>query len=178
MAILEVSNSQLLIIDMQSRLMPAINGAEIIMKNTRILLIAAGKLNVPLVCTEQNPEGIGATLPELRREEATVFNKTSFNAIQTEQVANHFRGKQRDFIVTGCEAHICVLQTVLGLKDKGHTVYVVQDAIGSRKKANKKAAIERMKKHGAEMITTEMVLFEWLKTSDHPNFRELVKFIK
>ncbi len=178
MPTLEVSNSQLLIIDMQSRLVPALSGAENLIKNTGILLEAAVKLNVPLVYTEQNPEGIGETLPELRRDEATLFNKTNFDALQTEQIANHFRGRQRDIIVTGCEAHICVLQTVLGLKEKGHNVYVVLDAIGSRKEASKKAAVDRMKKHGAEMVTTEMVLFEWLKNSDHPDFRELVKLIK
>ncbi len=84
----------------------------------------------------------------------------------------------RDCVVTGCEAHICVLQTVLGLLEAGRRVTVVADAVGSRKTENRDAALARMAAHGAEIVTTEMVVFEWLGTARHPRFREVVRLIK
>jgi nicotinamidase-related amidase len=81
-------------------------------------------------------------------------------------------------VVAGCEAHVCVLQTVLGLIDSGRRVFVVQDAIGSRRAENKEAAVRRMERHGAEIVTTEMVVFEWLGSAEHPRFREAVALIK
>jgi nicotinamidase-related amidase len=83
-----------------------------------------------------------------------------------------------DILVAGCEAHICVLQTVLGLIDGGHEVYVAQDAIGSRRSESKEAAIERMRRHGAEIVTTEMAIFEWLGTAADPNFRKVAALLK
>ena len=85
---------------------------------------------------------------------------------------------ERAIIVAGCEAHVCVLQTVLGLLKAGRTVYVVRDAIGSRRAENKEAAVRRMERHGAEIVTTEMVVFEWLGTCEHSRFREVVALIK
>ena len=78
----------------------------------------------------------------------------------------------------GCEAHVCVQQSVLGLLQLGRKVYVVRDAIGSRAPESKETAIRRMERHGAEIVTTEMVIFEWLGTADHPRFRDAVALIK
>ncbi len=83
-----------------------------------------------------------------------------------------------DIVVAGCEAHVCVLQTVLGLLDGGRRVFVVRDALGSRRAESKETAIRRMERHGAEIVTTEMVVFEWLGTARHPRFREAVALIK
>jgi nicotinamidase-related amidase len=81
-------------------------------------------------------------------------------------------------VVGGCEAHVCVLQTVLSLIEAGRKVYVVQDAIGSRRAESKEAAVRRMERHGADAVTTEMVLFEWLQTAKHPQFREMAALIR
>lgn len=81
-------------------------------------------------------------------------------------------------IVAGWEAHVCVLQTVLGLLETGRQVHVVRDAIGSRQPESKETAIRRMERHGAEIVTTEMVLFEWLRTATHPRFREVAALIR
>ncbi|MGZ8367401.1 MAG: isochorismatase family protein, partial [Rhodoplanes sp.] len=83
-----------------------------------------------------------------------------------------------EVIVTGCEAHVCVLQTALGLLDAGRRVYVVRDAIGSRRAESKEAAIRRMERHGADIVTTEMVVFEWLETAEHPRFRAAAALIR
>jgi nicotinamidase-related amidase len=81
-------------------------------------------------------------------------------------------------VVAGCEAHVCVLQTVLGLLDAGRKVYIARDALGSRHAENKETAIRRMERHGAEIVTTEMVVFEWLESAEHPRFREAIALIK
>ena len=81
-------------------------------------------------------------------------------------------------VVAGCETHVCVMQTVLGLLGQGRSVALVSDAVGSRSEANRDAALARAKAHGAELVTTEMVVFEWLETSDHPRFREALKLVK
>ena len=81
-------------------------------------------------------------------------------------------------VVAGCEAHVCVLQTVLSLLPSGHRVLMVADAVGSRDPADRAAAIDRARQHGAEIVTSEMVLFEWLRDSQHPKFREVQKLLK
>jgi isochorismate hydrolase len=84
----------------------------------------------------------------------------------------------RQIVVAGCEAHVCVQQTVLGLLDARRKVYIVRDALGSRHFENKETAIHRMERHGAEVVTTEMVVFEWLESAEHPRFRDAVALIK
>jgi nicotinamidase-related amidase len=83
-----------------------------------------------------------------------------------------------NIVVAGCEAHVCVQQTVLGLLETGRKVYVVRDALGSRHLESKETAIRRMERHGAKIVTTEMVVFEWLETAEHPHFRDAIALIK
>jgi len=170
--------SQLLVIDFQTRLMPAIETAGAAIANARRLMDAAELLEVPVLLTEQYPRGLGPTVPELTpADPMQIIHKMTFDSVAapglTERlVAGH------DVVVAGCEAHVCVLQTVLGLIDTGRRVFVVSDAIGSRTAQNKVAAVARMAANGAEIVTTEMVVFEWLGTAEHPRFRETVALIK
>jgi nicotinamidase-related amidase len=85
---------------------------------------------------------------------------------------------RHDLIVSGCEIHVCVLQTVLGLLRAGRRVYVVRDAVGSRHSESKETALRRMERNGAEIVTTEMVVFEWLETAEHPRLRDMLTLIK
>jgi isochorismate hydrolase len=85
---------------------------------------------------------------------------------------------RRDIIIIGCEAHVCVLQTAVGLKAAGHRVFVVADAVASRKAASKQMAIERMRQHAIDIVSTEMVVFEWLETAEHEKFKDVVAWIK
>lgn len=177
MPLIEPARSLLLVIDVQVRLMPAIaEGGEVI-ANTGRLVAAAQLLDVPVLVTEQNASGLGPTVPALAPEAGTAVPKMSFGATRTPGFLERLPA-DRDLVVTGCEAHICVLQTVLGLREAGRRAYVVADAVGSRRIANRETALARMAAHGAEIVTTEMVVFEWLGTARHERFRDVVKLIK
>ena len=178
MLTLDPAASHLLVIDFQACLMPAIPDGPVLVRNARRLITAARRLQVPVSYTEQNPRGLGATLPDLAPQPGeTVLAKMTFDACRSDAVARHL-DDGREIIVTGCEAHVCVLQTVLGLLDAGRRVQVVADAIGSRMALNRDTALARMERHGAGIVTTEMVIFEWLGTAEHPDFREIVALIK
>lgn len=177
MPTIDPERSLLLVIDFQARLMPAIHDAETALRNAGRLLEAARMLDVPCLFTEQNPEGLGPTVEQLTIGAAPVVQKQFFAACGEEGFTDRIPASAQ-VIVTGCEAHVCVLQTVLGLLDAGRQVHVVRDAIGSRKPESKETALRRMEKHGAEIVTTEMVVFEWLKTAEHPRFREVAALIR
>jgi len=177
MRTIDRETSALLVVDFQSRLMPAIEHGAAITANARLLLRAAGLMDVPVAFTEQNHRGLGATVPELApRTHDPVLAKMTFDACRDGGLAN--LPHQPNLIVAGCEAHVCVLQTVLGLLDAGRRVFVVQDAIGARRAESKTVALRRMEQHGAEIVTTEMVVFEWLATAEHPRFREALALLK
>jgi isochorismate hydrolase len=177
MLTIDPNRSLVLAIDFQARLMPAIHEGEVAIRNARRLLDIAKLLDVPNLFTEQNPNGLGGTVPDLPVEAARVVSKFSFDACRAEGLLNRIP-ENAQVIVAGCEAHVCVLQTVLGLLAARRTTFVVQDAIGSRKAEDKEAALRRMARHGAEIVTTEMVAFEWLQTSENPRFRQAVATIK
>lgn len=174
---LTAERSVLLLVDLQARLMPVIADGPVVTANARRLVLAAGLLGVPVLATEQNPSGLGATVPELAGRAARVLAKTTFDATRADGLTAALPAGHT-VVVLGCEAHVCVLQTVLGLLDGGRRVAVVADAVGSRAPANRAAALERARGHGAELVTTEMVVFEWLADSAHPRFREVLALIK
>jgi len=177
MPLIDPARSLLLIIDVQVRLMPAIAEGAAVIANTGRLRAAAGLLDVPVLVTEQNAGGLGPTVPDLAPEPGAAFAKMRFGAVQAPGFLDRLPA-ERACVVTGCEAHICVLQTVLGLLEAGRRVHVVADAVGSRTIGNRDAALARMAAHGAEIVTAEMVVFEWLGTARHPRFREVVRLIK
>jgi nicotinamidase-related amidase len=167
MLTIDPRRSLLLIVDFQSRLMPAIHDGTAAVRNARRLRDMAALVEIPTVLTEQNARGLGATVSELPIGNARLIHKMTFDAV-----------REPDFLGAGCEAHVCVQQTVLGLLDAGRKVYLVRDALGSRRVEDKETAIRRMERHGAEIVTTEMVVFEWLETAEHPRFREAIALIK
>jgi nicotinamidase-related amidase len=169
------ATSALLVIDVQARLMPAIEGAAALVANVRRLLDAASLLGVPAAFTEQNPAGLGPTLQALQPARP-VLHKMAFDACRDGGLAS--MPDRPAMVVAGCEAHVCVLQTVLGLLAAGRQVFVVRDALGSRRAESKDTAIARMARHGAEIVTAEMVIFEWLGTADDPRFRQAVALVK
>lgn len=178
MRTIDRESSALLVVDFQARLMPAIEDGAAAVANARRLLAAAELLGVPVLFTEQNAGGLGATVPELASAagEAAVLHKMAFDACRAGGLAE--MPDRPDLVVAGCEAHVCVLQTVLGLLDAGRRVHLVRDAVGARRAESKAAALRRMERHGAEIVTAEMVVFEWLATAEHPRFREAVALIK
>jgi len=177
MLTLNRQSSALLLIDFQSRLMPAIENSAAIVANARRLLTAAAMFEVPTLITEENPAGLGGTLPELAPEGTPVFSKMSFDACRMPGFTAALPDRPA-VIAAGCETHVCVLQTVLGLLEAGRRVYLVRDAIGSRRGESKEAAIDRMRRHGAEIVTTEMVVFEWAETAEDARFRDALALVR
>lgn len=175
--LLTAESAVLLLIDLQQRLMPAIHDNEAVVARAARLAEAARLLDVPVVATEQNPAGLGPTVGPLAAYPQAVLAKTAFSAAGDPGFSALLPGAS-EIVVAGCEAHVCVLQTVLDLLGSGHRVLVTADATGSRDPADLAAAIARARQHGAEIVTSEMVLFEWLRDSQHPKFREVQKLLK
>lgn len=166
----------LLLIDFQQRLMPAIHDADDVLRNATRLAEAARLLEVPVLRTEQSPDKLGATVDALA-EAGPCLSKTSFDACAEPSVLEAL-APATEIVVAGCEAHICVGQTVLGLLARKRRVVVVADAIGSRLPMSREVAIARMRGDGAEIVTTEMVLFEWLRDAGDPQFRAVSRLIR
>jgi nicotinamidase-related amidase len=177
MPAIERERSILLVVDFQTRLMPAIENGAAVIGNARRLLDAAELLHVPTLFTEQNAEGLGGTLPELASTTAGIAHKMTFNGCRAPGFLAAL-GDRPDIVVAGCEAHVCVLQTVLGLLGAGRRVFVARDALGSRRPESKETALQRMERNGAEIVTTEMVLFEWLQTADDSRLANILKLVK
>lgn len=167
----------LLLIDLQQRLVPVIHDNETVVARAVRLAEAARLLDIPVYATEQYPAGLGPTVAPLAAYPQAVLSKTTFSAADAPGFSALLSGAG-EIVVAGCEAHVCVLQTVLGLVGSGRRVLVAADAIGSRDPADAAAAIARARQHGAEIVTSEMVLFEWLRDSRHPRFREVQKLLK
>lgn len=174
--------SQLVVIDMQEKLasaMPA-DAMQSVTKNCGVLAQAAALLNVPSVITEQYPQGLGATLPEIKQhfQDVRTIAKTAFSACGESKFNQQLQRENPYIILVGMEAHICVLQTALDLLKAEKTVFVVEDAILSRMPANKANAIARLQQAGAVITNTESVIFEWLGNANHEAFKALSKLIR
>jgi nicotinamidase-related amidase len=177
MPIMRAETSTLLLIDFQAKLMPAIDHAAATLANARRLVDAAGLVGAPVLFTEQNPKGLGPTVAELAPDPSAVLPKMTFGAVGAPDFFERL-APGRDAVVGGWEAHVCVLQTVLALIEAGRRVFVVSDAVGSRRPESKEIALQRMARSGAEIVTMEMVVFEWLQTVGHPRFKEAIALIK
>ena len=176
--LLAAEGAVLLLIDLQERLVPVIHDGETMVARAVRLAEAARLLEVPVRATEQYPAGLGPTVAALASYPQAVLAKTTFSAADAAGFPELLPAGAGQVIVAGCEAHVCVLQTVLGLLGAGHRVVVAADAAGSRDPADREAAIARARQHGAEIVTSEMVLFEWLRDSRHPKFRQVQKLLK
>lgn len=174
----DVMRSTLIIIDLQERLMPAIHDGQKVVERSALLAEAARMLDVPVIATEQNPAGLGPGVPRLRVLCDEVVKKTHFDASAEAALLTCLEPRRDELVVVGCEAHVCVLQTVLGLVGRGYDVRLVSDAIGSRNPLDRAAAIDRAAAAGVSLVTSEMVVFEWLRHSGHPAFRRLLESVK
>jgi nicotinamidase-related amidase len=179
--LLERNRSCLVLVDLQEKLMPAIEGGAQVLARARLLAAAARRLDVPLLVTEQYPAGLGPTAPEILALMASgdVLAKTTF-AAGDEQAIRARLGEigRPDLVLAGCEAHVCLLQSALSLKTQGKRVIVVADAVASRRAADRDAALRRLDAAGCELVTTEMVVFEWLRHAPSPAFRDLLTLLK
>lgn len=169
--------SRLCVVDLQGRLLAAVQGRDGVLARCVALAKAAALLGVPAAATEQNPAGIGPTVPELAAHIPTVFGKATFDAARAPGFLDWARGGG-PVVLAGTETHVCVLQTALGLKAAGLDVACVADACGSRRPSDHAAALARLSAAGVAVLTTEMVLFEWLGRYDRAEFRPVLSLIK
>lgn len=174
--------SQLVIIDMQTRLTAAMPPEAMlaVIKNSEILATAAAMLEVPILFTEQYPKGLGHTVPELLALLANVHavEKTVFSCMAAPTFSRQLSGDRSQLILAGIEAHVCVLQTALDLIAAGKQVYVAEDAVVSRNPANKANALARMRDAGCIITNTESIVFEWLGKAEGDAFKAISKLIR
>ena len=173
----DAADSTLLIVDPQERLMPAIDDADEVIRRCVQLATAARQLKIHVVGTEENPAGLGPLVAAVRPLCDTVLSKFHFDAAAEPGFLERLP-QGRTLILAGCEAHVCVLQTAIGLLAAGHPVKWVADAVGSRSAGDRATATARARAAGADVVTTEMVIFEWLRTSQHPSFPALLKLVR
>lgn len=181
-ALAKLDSCQLVVIDMQSKLstaMPAESMATVV-KQTQIMLQTAKLLAMPTLFTEQYPQGLGHTMPELvgLAHDATVIEKTAFSACAEPKFNSKLSRDKSQVLLVGMEAHICVLQTALDLLAHHKQVFVLEDAIISRNPANKANAIARMRDAGCVITNTESVVFECIGNAQHDAFKAIAKLIR
>lgn len=176
--------SFLLVIDVQERLLPAMQGGDEMLRNTGILIEAARRLDIPALASEQYVKGLGATVEPLRgvlgnapRVEKMHFSCMADDAFRA-RLGEYATAGRNQAVLAGIEAHVCVLQTALGLREAGFEVFVVADATASRKVDNHALAMARCRQNGVQVVATEMVVFEWLHVSGTDEFRIVSKLIK
>ncbi|SFX28978.1 hydrolase [Marinospirillum alkaliphilum] len=174
--LLQASTSLLLVVDIQSKLAPHIHQASNVINTSCWLLEIARELGVTIRATEQYPEGIGSSVSAIARllKEGETLQKMHFSAMKEEHIHNHLAdlGKPQ-VVLMGTEAHVCCFQTAADLLEQGYSVYLVEEGLGSRNPKDKQLALERLKQLGAQVVSREMVAFEWLEKAGTDTFRRI-----
>ena len=184
MSVCHAETSQLLLVDLQTRLFAAMSESERVatVRVSEVLSQAATKLGVPIHFTEQYPRGLGTTDSKVLAhlpETAHRFEKSGFSCCAAEGFTSELkRNERRQIVMVGQEAHVCVLQTAFDLLEAGYRVFVVGDGVCSRNPEHKRNALARMEQAGIVITNAESVLFEWLRDASHPNFKSLSGLIR
>jgi nicotinamidase-related amidase len=175
--LIDAAKSTLVLVDFQSRLMPAIyRGNSVTGQAVRLGRIAR-LLGVPVIGTEQSPAKLGGNEAAVKQLCEKTVGKIHFNAC-ADGLLDALPQERRQIVVAGCEAHICVLQTALGLLAQDYMVLVVVDAVGSRRESERDTALARLQQAGVQLVTVETVAYEWVRNSEHPAFREILGLIR
>jgi len=169
-----------MVIDIQERLVPAMNVADKVINNTNTLITSAKEFDMPVITTEQYPKGLGPTVADLRDniDPNYVFHKNSFTAYTDEVKEALTKLGASKIIITGMETHICVFQTIRDLISDGYQVFIAEDAVCSRSKENYKNGLRLAENMGALVTNTETILFDLLKKAATPEFKKLSPLIK
>jgi nicotinamidase-related amidase len=180
---LQVEQCALVVVDIQQKLLPPIFNKEALVKNSQLLIRLAKILGVPVMVTTQYSKGLGGTVPEIASllTHVTAIDKLEFSCFGSDQFRSHLKalpGSRNTVLLCGMEAHICVMQTALGALNEGYLVHVASDAVGARAESNWKIGLGRMKSAGAVISSTEMMMYELLRCSGTPAFKELLPYLK
>ena len=180
LSVAEAARSVLVVVDVLEKLHPLLQDADALTSRIGQLMKAAETLAVPILVTEQYVQGLGPTIAPIREAAAArVVEKTTFSCLGESDFTEALRDLRRDQVVlAGIEAHICVLQTGLGLLAEGYDVFVVEDAVSSRMPHTAGIGIARLRAAGAHPATAEGVVFEWMRRCDVPAFKELLPIIR
>jgi nicotinamidase-related amidase len=178
---LRIENASLLIIDIQGNLAHSMYEKELLFKNVQRLIKGIQILGIPIVWTEQNPKGLGPTIPEIADLLPSIrtISKMTFSCCRNDnfmQALNALNRKQ--VLISGIEAHVCIYQTALDLVDQGYEVQVVTDAVSSRSVDNKEIGLQKMRDYGVSLTSVETALFELLKVAEGERFRDIIKIVK
>lgn len=178
---LNIDNTALIIIDIQGNLAHAMHEKEYLFKHVKQLIKGVTLLEIPIILTEQNPKGLGPTLPEIKEllPDVTPIPKMCFSCCDEKIFMDALaESGRKQILISGIESHICVYQTAVNLLENGFEVEVVSDAVASRFPENKKLALKKMMDMGIKMTGVEMSLFELMKTAEHEVFRDIVSIIR
>jgi nicotinamidase-related amidase len=180
---LQAEHCALIVIDIQEKLLPPIFQKEQLVKNSQLLIRLAGILKIPVLMTTQHVRGLGATVPEIASllPETDPIDKQVFSCFGSEvfcSLLKRLPGNRNTVILCGMESHICVMQTALSALREGYIVHVASDAVSSRTELNWKIGLERMRTAGAILSSTEMAIYELLRSSGAPAFKELLPYLK
>lgn len=182
MNVIDPDRCAVVLVDFQQRLMPAINRAAEVLDEAICLADVACELGLLVVGTEQNPRGLGPTVAAIRKRCAATLPKSHFDACADGLIELLRQGSADvtpiDVVIAGCEAHVCLMQTSLGLLRAGHRVWVVALACGSRTADDHQLAMQRLRHSGAHIVSLEMVAFEWLRSCTHDRFKPVLQLIK
>jgi nicotinamidase-related amidase len=177
--LMSVGNTALVVIDVQEKLIGVIADHRRVVWNVRRLIDGAKVLGVPVVGTEQYPQGLGPTIPELAERLGPVPSKLTFSGGSCPEVFAALRARSiSNLLICGIEAHVCVQQTVLDLLADGWRVYVALDAVSSRFEIDRQTAFRRMETSGATLTTTEAALFEWCEIAGTPEFKQISRLVR
>jgi len=180
---LEADECALVVVDIQEKLLPPIFNKETMVKNSQLLIRLAKILSIPVMATTQYTKGLGMVVPEIASllDGVRTIDKLEFGCFGSEEFRSDVRklpGTRNTLLLCGMETHICVLQTALGALNDGYLVHVASDAVGSRSDWNWRIGLARMRSAGAVISSTEMMMYELLRCSGTPQFKELLPFIK
>jgi hypothetical protein len=170
-----------LVVDIQERLFPHIADRQALLDRTRLFIKGLHVLGLPMLVTQQYTKGLGATIPEIQELFAgfSALEKRSFSCVDDPAIAGHLKAAGKKFVlVAGIETHVCILQTALDLKAAGYQPVVVTDCVSSRSLADKETALRRLAAEGAILTGSESLLFELLRTSESPRFKEISGLVK
>jgi len=179
--LISAERSSLLVVDVQDKLLHHVHGWQSLLQNVIWLVRVAQRIGVPVMATEQYPKGLGHTNPELARDvpPGAIAEKVHFSCAAAQCLPGLTGSEREQVVICGMETHVCVMQTAIELKESGKAVFVVGDSVGSRSPADKTLALDRMRGHGIEIVSREMVAFEWLRKAGTPLFKEIsVEFLR
>ena len=180
---LEPEQCALIVIDIQEKLLPPIWEKERLVRNAQLLIRLAGILNIPSLVTTQYSKGLGNTVPEVSSllPETPSIDKLMFSCFGSDvfcSLVKRLPGQRTTVLLCGMETHICVMQTALSALREGYLVHVAADAVSSRTELNWRIGLERMRAAGAILSSTEMMIYELLRSSGAPAFKELMPYLK